>query len=139
MKRAFTLVELLVVMAVIGIMSAMILSTVINASQDSRRVVARQQQAVVQNALNAWIANASSGTNSLQDVITLYNSNSTPLGRLALLQPYLHAETYSHFVSNSTGATPAGIRSDALRSTGQYLTFSAWTNVSSYPMVQMNP
>ncbi len=133
---AFTLIELLIVIAVIGVMGALILASVTNAAQDSRTVIARQQQVVLQEALNAWIASSSSGTNSLQDARNLYTSNSTAMARLALLQPYLHSQTYSHFTSFSTTNQ---IRSEAMQRAGLYLTFSAWSSATNYPVVEMNP
>lgn len=135
-ERAFTLVELLVVIAVIGIMGALILASVTNAAQDSRTVIARQQQVVLQEALNAWIASSSSGTNSLQDARSAYTSASTAMARLALLQPYLHSQTYSHFTSFSTTNQ---VRSEAMQRAGLYLTFSAWSSATNYPVVEMNP
>ena len=54
------MVELLIVISVIGIMSALVISAFSNAAQDTRRVIARQQQASVQNAVNAWVTSKSS-------------------------------------------------------------------------------
>ena len=63
--RGFTLIELLLVIAIIGVMSALIVSSVVNAASDSRDVIGRQQQVVLQEALNSWITANSSGTNSI--------------------------------------------------------------------------
>jgi prepilin-type N-terminal cleavage/methylation domain-containing protein len=54
-KRAFTLVEMLLVVAIISILAAMAISNFSNASKDTREVVARQQLAVVQEAVNHWV------------------------------------------------------------------------------------
>lgn len=128
---AFTLIEMLLVIAVIGIMGALILTAVTNATQDSRVVVARQQQAVLQNALNAWIAANSTGTNSLADAQTAY---SAATDKLALLQPYLQAGTYEHFTENSSGST---IQTDAMKKAGLSVTFSAWSS-GGYPAVELD-
>ena len=137
-KRAFTLVELLLVIAIIGILSALIVATVTNAAMDTRTVIARQQQVTLQEALNAWVAQASSGTNTLASAQTAYAAAGTATAKLNLLANYLHSDTYQHFLTYSTSSQ---IRSEAMVKLGSYLQFSAWTTNSSnaYPMVQMLP
>ena len=137
-NKAFTLVELLLVIAIIGIMSALIITSVTNAAQDSRSVVARQQQVTLQDALNAWVARSSSGTNTIATARSPYSGAGTASAKLALLSPYLHPETYSHFTNYSTSSQ---VRSEAMVKSGSYLQFSTWgTNASnSYPSVQMLP
>lgn len=125
----FTLVEILLVIAVIGVMSALVLTSVGNASRDSRETVARQQQVVLQEALHAWVA-AQSSTNSITTVRSNYTAQSD---KLALLQNYLDSGTYDHLSSYSSNNQ---IRSDALQKSSKYLTFSAWT-ATNYPTVQM--
>jgi prepilin-type N-terminal cleavage/methylation domain-containing protein len=132
-SRGFSLVELLLSVAIIGIMSALIISSVSNAARDSRTVMARQQQVVLQQALNSWIAAASSGTNSMASTQTAYGNAATATAKLALLRDYLQDSTYAQFLSNSTTSQ---IRSEAMISIGAYLQFSAW-NATNYPTVQM--
>jgi len=56
LPAAFSLVELLVVIAIIAIMASIVISAFSNAAADSRLVLVRQQQAVVQEAVNSWLA-----------------------------------------------------------------------------------
>lgn len=127
------MVEMLIVIAVIGIMSALVISAFSNAAQDTRRVVARQQQASVQSAVNAWV-NSTSDSVGLSGARTLYNAAGTSRGRLQLVQKYLEDATLSHFLSNTTA--DAEVKSAALKKTGQYLSLDTWS-ASSYPKVEL--
>jgi len=131
-REAFTLIELLVVIAVIGIMGALIISSVTNAANDARGIMARQQQVVVQEALNAWISANSSQTGSLSATRTAYNAASDKLG---LISNYLHSSTYLDFNTNT--ADQARPRTRTMKERGEYLQFSTWgTNTSNnYPIV----
>ncbi len=119
--------------AIIGIMSALVISAIGNAAQDSRTVIARQQQVVVQEALNAWISAASAGTNGLRAARTAYAGAGSHVAKLALIQNYLGADTFGHFTNSSSGST---LRSDAMSRIGARLEFSTWT-VSNYPAVEL--
>ncbi len=132
-RRAFTMVEMLIVIAVIGIMSALVISAFSNAAQDTRRVVGRQQQAAVQNAVNAWI-NSVSQQQGLAQARDLYNLAGSSKGRLQLVQGYLDEATLSHFLANTTDDNQ--VKSAALSKTGQYLLLDAW-NAASYPKVEL--
>lgn len=133
--RGFSLVEMLLVVAVIGILSTLIIAAITGAAKDSRIVIARQQQAALQEALNAWIAAASSGTNSLASARAAYSNASSTKDKLALLQPYLQASTYEHFTNYSSGTS---VSSEALQRIGASLQFSAWGS-TNYPSVEMPP
>jgi prepilin-type N-terminal cleavage/methylation domain-containing protein len=129
--EGFTLIELLLVIAIIGILSTLIITTVSNATRDTRNVVARQQQITVQDALNAWVAASTSGTNSLQSARAAYSGASTAMAKLALLNTYLHPETYSHFTNYSSSTQ---IKSEAMTKVGVHLEFSSW-GTTNYPIV----
>jgi prepilin-type N-terminal cleavage/methylation domain-containing protein len=133
---AFSLIELLIVVTIIGILAAIVIASFSNATQDSRNVIVLQQQAVVQGALNSWIAHASSGQSSLSSARTLYNAASGGSGKLALIAPYLDSTTVSQFSAH--GAVANALQSDAMERTDHYITFSAW-NAGSYPKVILGP
>ncbi|MBE2204259.1 MAG: type II secretion system protein [Chthoniobacterales bacterium] len=130
-RQGFSLIELLLVIAIIGILSTLIITSVVNASRDAWRVVARQQQITVQDALNSWVSANSSGTNTLLSARTTYNAASTSLAKLGLLTNYLHSETYSHLTNFSSSSQ---IKSDAMSRIGVHLEFSSW-NTTNYPVV----
>jgi len=130
-RHAFSLIEVLIVIAVIGIMGALIITSITNAASDSRMVLARQQQAVLQNALNAWISAATSGTGSLAEAQNAYNAAGD---KLSLVQDYLQAGTYEHFREYSSGGT---IRSEAMQRAGISVSFTSWP-AGGYPMVTLN-
>jgi prepilin-type N-terminal cleavage/methylation domain-containing protein len=133
LQRAFTLVEMLIVIAVIGIMAALVISSFSNAAQDTRRVVSRQQQAAVQNAVNAWV-NSRSSTAGLAGARTAYNAATTSLAKLQLVAGYLDDTTTAQFVGNTSNT--AQVQSAALKKTSQYLELSAWA-ANSYPKVEL--
>jgi prepilin-type N-terminal cleavage/methylation domain-containing protein len=133
--RAFSLVELLVVLAVIGILAAIVISNMSNAAHDSRRIIARQQQVVIQSAINNWVAQSCT-TSSLSAVRTSYNNAADALARLGLVQAYLDADTYTHFTGNTTDSTK--IQSDAMKRAGKWIELPAWAS-DSYPQVDLLP
>ncbi len=129
------MIEMLIVITVIGIMSALVISAFSNAAQDTRRVVARQQQAAVQNAVNAWVSSYSQ-QNGLAAARTAYNGASSSKGRLQLVGSYLDDATLSHFLNPANTTANAEVKSAALKKTGQYLSLGAWST-NSYPKVEL--
>lgn len=127
------MVELLIVIAVIGIMSALVISAFSNAAQDTRRVIARQQQASLQSAVNAWV-NSTSDKVSLSGARTLYNAAGSSKERLQLVQAYIDDGTLAHFLANTT--SDGEVKSAALKKTDQYLLLGPW-DASSYPKVEL--
>ena len=130
-KKAFSLVELLIVIAVIGIMSALILTSINNAAQDSRLAIARQQQVVLQAALNTWINSPTNTT--LADAKLAYNNEATSVAKLQLVREYLQNDTFEQFNANSANEQ---IRSSVMIKAGVHLTFSAWSATNT-PTVNM--
>lgn len=123
---AFSLIELLVVICVIGILSALIIASISNASRDSRWTVARQQQATLQTALNAWVTT----NTSIASARAIYNGTDAS-GKLAMLSNYLQPESFADFLSNSASSS---VRSRILNQLGYGLTFSEW-NLTNQPSV----
>lgn len=138
----FSLVEAIFTLAIIGIMSSIIVAAISNASRDANRIVARQQQATLNSALNAWVMGAlrietgpdAGQVRSLEDVRAQYNASGTSLAKLLLISPelsegYLDETTRDHFVEHSTNASR--IESAALKSAGQHITLPAWQSGDS--------
>lgn len=147
--NAFTLVEVLVVLAVIGVMTSMVINVYKNVTKDSNEVVARQQQVAVQNAVNNWVSaktsrpfptNSADPTSakvlwSLSKVRTEYNNQSSGLARLNLVSGYLDSSTYAH-LSSPTDVNK--ITSAALNKSQQYLELGTWAS-GNYPQVKLLP
>jgi|TARA_B110001454_G_C12686425_1_gene420370 prepilin-type N-terminal cleavage/methylation domain-containing protein len=156
--KAFSLVELLLVLAIISIMAALVINSFSNAAQDSRNVMARQQQATLQSAINNWISGQVGGFESPDPsnpsrryertvgyVRNKYNyasnywtespshprgsrSNQGVIGRLELIKDYLDDGTYSHLADSSPTSNFNRIQSSAMAKTGQYIELSAWSS-----------
>jgi prepilin-type N-terminal cleavage/methylation domain-containing protein len=122
----FTLVELLIVISIIGIIAGMVIASYSNASQDSRRVVASQQQVVLQSAVDNWIA----GQTNLSTAQAAYNAATNSLGRLSLVSAYLDDTTAAQFTNNASGQ----LQSSVMEQTDQYVTLGDWAD-GSYPHV----
>lgn len=129
------MVEMLIVIAVIGIMSALVIAAFSNAAQDARRVIARQQQAAVQNAVNAWV-NSKSQQSGLAEARRLYNLAGSSKGRVQLVGAYLDDASLAHFLNPSNTTNAGEVKSAALKKTGQYLYLGTWS-AASYPKVEL--
>ncbi|MEZ0387144.1 MAG: type II secretion system protein [Verrucomicrobium sp.] len=143
-SRAFTLVEALVTIAILSIMAGVLISAFSSATTDSSRMIARQQQAAIQSALNAWVNGDSNRVNvintttgasklrTIEEIRTDYNSRVTSLARLNLIAAYLDDPTKNHFFNSTKNADQ--IRSDALTATRQFITLPTWAS-GNYPQV----
>lgn len=125
---AFTLIEMLLVVAVIGILTSLVIAAVSNSAADARLVIARQQQAVVQEALNAWIAST-----TVAGAKSLYDADTTASGRFNLVKGYL--DTNARWVDSLT-FSGANMQSENMVSINVSMTFDAW-NTGGYPSVKL--
>ena len=141
-RNAFTLIEMLIVIAIISVLAAMAISSFSNAAKDSREVLVRQQLATVQEAASNWAARqigrvASNGGNpaTIEQVRTTYNATTSASARLLLFQGYLDEATRT---SMSVNSSTSRVTTDAMLQTGYFLTLPDW-GPGSYPKVQINP
>jgi prepilin-type N-terminal cleavage/methylation domain-containing protein len=117
-RTGFSLMEMLVTVAIIGTIAVLLIPSISPMKQGSSVQVARQQQAELQTALGSWIAAASAGPGGLAAARGAYNSAGSKLG---LLQNYLQPATYAMFSGGGSSVT-----SEALTAAGASLQFSSW-------------
>jgi prepilin-type N-terminal cleavage/methylation domain-containing protein len=134
-KPAFTLIEMLIVLAIIGVLAAIIISQIANATFETRRIVSRQQQVVLQTAVSSWIMQNTT-TQPISSVRTAYNTAADSKARLALVGGYLDADVYAHFMSQTTDV--AKVQSDAMKRAGKWIELPDWAS-GSYPRVNLLP
>ena len=91
-RSGFSFFELLVVVAMLGVIATLLITYVSPMRETTSIQVARQQQAELQTALGAWIAATSSGPGGLAAARGSYNGAGSKLG---LLQAYLQPATYA--------------------------------------------
>ena len=120
-----SLLEMLVVVAILGTLAALIIPYVSPLRGTASVQVARQQQAELQTALGAWVAANSAGPGGLAAARSAYAG----ANKLQLLQNYLQPSTYA-MLSNGAG----GVTSEALTEAGASLQFSSW-GVDTSPSV----
>ncbi len=135
LRRAFTLIEMLLVIGIIAVLSKIIITQIANSTERSRLIVARQQQVALQSAVNSWIASGTA-TSSLSGVRTTYNAGADAKAKLDLFKDYLDVETYDHIVGNTTDNTK--LQSDAMKRVGKWIELPTWA-ADSYPRVNLLP
>jgi len=162
-RAAFTLVEMLLVIAIISILAAMVISSFSDAAQTSREVVARQQLAVWQSALNNWVNGKLGKVDTIIDAsgapITLgtlrnYYTNTLNtktarwlaitgmnLNGTVVAEGYLDPMTAAHYLEMaSRSGVPANmdkIKSDAMIQTGRWLELPDWVEGGT-PTVELH-
>ncbi len=156
-RSAFTFVEAIFTIAIIGIMASLAISAISNGARDTYRIVARQQQAAVQEALQAWVMSQSRVTSStgaetsqvqsIEAIRKNYNSLQTTGARFAKLLPddknsdvnkragFLDPTTAAHFDAFKAGSDK--VVSAALSGNKQYLTLPDWAE-GEEPRVVLN-
>ena len=122
----FSLIEVLLVVAVIGIIATLLIPYVSPMRGAASNQIARQQQAELQTALGSWVAATSSGPGGLAAARSAYGGAGS---KLALLQNYLQPATYAALSGSGNNVTSA-----ALNAAGASLQFSSW-GVSGTPTV----
>ena len=133
----FSLIEAIFTIAIIGIMSSIVVVAITSATRDANRIVARQQQATLNGALQAWVmgnmqitAGANAGQwRSLEDLRSQYNATGTTMARFLLISPdvgdgYLDPGTRQHFLDNTINSNR--LETAALKSARQHLTLPNW-------------
>lgn len=129
-QKGFSLVEVLVVIALIAILSSLIIPSISSIRASSQESTARQQQAALQTALGNWITAVSSQSGGLAGARTTYNAAAN---KLTLLQNYLQPATYANL--QGSGDT---VSSAALTASGASLQFSTWTVGESPSIIWVN-
>ena len=125
---AFSLIEMLVVVAIIAVLAALIFPSISPMRGVASERTARQQQAELQTALGNWISAVSGDAGGLAAARSAYNAANN---KLSLLSNYLQPGTYTNLVGTGTA-----VRSAALTTSGARLEFSAPWNVGGYPTIQ---
>ena len=125
-QGGFSLVEILITIAVIAIITAVIMPRIWDIKEGASLTIARQQQAQLQTALDSWISAQSSVAGGLAATRQAYSGD-----KLELLRDYLQERTYSA-LSTSDGNK---VTSAALNSVGARLEFSAWSDSDAHPSI----
>jgi prepilin-type N-terminal cleavage/methylation domain-containing protein len=128
--NGFTLIEMLLVVAVIGILTSLVIAAISNSSADARLVIARQQQATVQEALNAWIAST-----NLAAARAAYNSAGDASAKMSLIQKYLN--TNARWMTQGLTYNGESLQTENMKSINVSMSFGAWTTSSAYPVVTL--
>lgn len=135
-RSGFTFIELVIVIAVIGIMSALAISQFAGSANDGREILARQQQGTISTALNAWITAELDHNTTVGDVRATYNTEANSADRLELFKDYLDVDTYDHIILHMGLASTNEIMTDATRKLSWHINLPDWAD-GSYPKVDL--
>ena len=127
-RTGFSLVELLIVIAVITVIAAVLIPQISPLQRGASEAIARQQQAELQTALGNWVIAQSSSSGGLAAARTSYSGYGS--AKLQLLQNYLQAATYASLSGSGDNVT-----SSALTGAKAYLKFSTWSE-GEQPSIQ---
>jgi len=132
MRRArkfegFSLVEIIIVVAVIGVLAALVIASISGSADYAHEVIARQEQAALQTALGNWIAAASSSPGGLAAARARYANTAN---KLSLLSNYLQEASFLRLTNTGTQ-----VRSPALSASQARLEFSSNWSTTTVPTV----
>ena len=127
--NGLSLVELLIVVAILGVIAALLLPYFSPMQGMASQQIARQQQAELHTALGNWVVAQSSGPGGLAAARVAYSGHSG--AKLQLLQSYLQPATYA-----TLSGTGDRVTSSALSGANAYLQFSSWSTAAQQPIVQ---
>ncbi len=144
----FTLTESIITIAIIGVMASLVVSAISNGSRDAQRIVARQQQAAIQNAINSWVMSETRVGNtrqvkSIKDIRDTYNAQTTSRGKFqTFLAPdvsgaggFLDKNTADHILEYTTNTDK--LKSAALDMARQHLVLQHPWAAGGFPRVDM--
>ncbi len=148
LRKGFTLTESIITIAIIGVMASLVVGAISNGSRDAQRIVARQQQAALQNAINSWVMSETRvgdtrQVRSLKDIRDAYNAQTTSLGKFtAFLVPdsdgvggFLDQNTADHIVTYTTNTDR--LKSAALDMARQHLVLQHPWAAGGFPRVDL--
>ena len=142
-RSGFSFTEAIFTVAIIGIMSAIVVTAMSNMSKDANRIIVRQQQAAINSALSAWVmanmretaltdASNVGALRSIEEVRADYNGHGSSKARFFLLAPdatranvderagFLDQSTADHFLDYTTNSNQ--LNSLALNNLKQHFT-----------------
>lgn len=126
-NSAFSLIEILIAVAVIAVLAAFLIGSISGTTQQANQIVARQQQAELQTALGNWLSAASAEPGGLARARGRYNAQDE---KLSLLSNYLQADTFARLTAAGSQVT-----SSALNGSRAALHFSPTWEVGRTPIV----